>query len=65
VALKYPGQVTVHKYDVLSEEASAVGVVMPPTILVDEELAASGTGISEAKLERVVLRHLEALNAPC
>jgi len=65
VALKYPGQVTVHKYDVLSEEASAVGVVMPPTILVDEELVASGTGISEAKLERVVQRHLDVPNAEC
>jgi len=61
VALKYPGRVTVRKYDVLSDQAVTVGVVMPPTILVGEELVAAGTGISEAKLDRIVQRHLEEM----
>jgi DNA-binding transcriptional MerR regulator len=60
VALKYPGQVAVRKFDVVSDEAATVGVVMPPTIMVDKELVAMGRGVSEEKLERVIERHLSA-----
>jgi MerR family transcriptional regulator/heat shock protein HspR len=59
VALKHPKRVSVRKYDVLSAEAEELGVVLSPTVLVNDELVAAGSGISEEKLDRIVRRHLE------
>jgi MerR family transcriptional regulator/heat shock protein HspR len=59
VALKHPDRVLVRKYDVLSAEAEELGVVLSPTVLVNDELVAAGSGISEERLERIVRRHLE------
>jgi hypothetical protein len=59
VALKYPDRVLVRKYDVLSAEAEELGVILSPTVLVNDELVAAGSGISEDKLEGIVRRHLE------
>ena len=60
VALKHPGKVTVHKADIISDEAKQYGVIMSPTLLLDGELLVSGTGISESRLEGYVTERLEA-----
>jgi len=63
VALKHPGRVAVRKYDVLSAEAAEYGVVLSPTVIVDDELVAAGAGVSEERLDRTVRRHLERADA--
>jgi hypothetical protein len=61
VALKYPGRVFVRKYDVTSAEAAELGIVLSPTVLVNDELVAAGTGISEERLDEIVRQHLECV----
>ena len=59
VALKFPGRVTVSKHDMLSEEASSLGAIIPPAVLVDDELVTMGKSVQENQLESVVTRHLK------
>ena len=59
VAGRYPGQVCVVKVDMMSEEASHYGVLLPPTIVVNDKVVASGQGVSEARLEGVIEEHLK------
>lgn len=59
VALKYPNRVFVRKHDVTSAEAAELGVVLSPTILVNDELVAAGSGIAEERLDDIVRQHLE------
>jgi len=63
VALKYPDRVFVRKYDVTSAEAVELGVILSPTVLVNDEIAAAGSGISEGRLDRIVQRHLAQADA--
>jgi hypothetical protein len=63
VALKHPERVEVRKYDVMSAEAEEIGVILSPTVLVNQELVAAGTGISEERLDRIVREHLAQTDA--
>jgi len=63
VALRYPERVLVRKYDVTSPEAEELGVILSPTVLVNGELVAAGTGISEDRLDRIVRQHLAQADA--
>ena len=58
VARKHPYEVTVRKYDVTSDEAARLGVILSPTVLVNDELVAAGSGISEDRLDEIVQQHL-------
>lgn len=58
VALRYPGRVTVGTYSILSDEAAKLGVCLSPTVVVGQEIASSGKGISEEKLAAIVERRL-------
>jgi MerR family transcriptional regulator/heat shock protein HspR len=58
VAANYDHEVIVTKVDISSEEAA--GVLLPPVVLVDHELLASGQGVSEARLQRAIERHLKS-----
>jgi hypothetical protein len=58
VAERHPDEVCVAKLDVGAEEVSRYGVVFPPTILVNDEVLASGQGVSEQKLEKAIEEHL-------
>ncbi len=62
VALKYPGRVLVRKYDVTSAEAEELGVILSPTVLVNDEVVAAGTGISEDRLDEIVRQHLARID---
>jgi hypothetical protein len=44
--------------DIASEEAAEYGVLLPPAVLVDDELLASGQGVSEARLQQAIEEHL-------
>jgi hypothetical protein len=57
VADRCPGDVIVTKVDVASPEAARYGVLLPPAILVDDELLTSGQGVSEGRLETAIAAH--------
>ena len=58
VALQFPGQVKVVKADLLAPEAARFGVIMPPTIIINDEIVSSGKGISEATLVEIITNYL-------
>jgi len=62
IALRYGSQVAVRKYDVTSDEAAELGVILSPTVLVNDELVAAGSGVSEQRLDKIVVRHLSVRN---
>jgi hypothetical protein len=62
VAEKHPDQVSVSKIDVLSEEAAQYGLLLTPAVLVNDEVLASGQGVSENRLEKAIASHLARLN---
>ena len=62
VAERHPDEVSVVKVDMMSEEASEFGAILPPTIVVNGEIIASGQGVSEQKLEQAIERHLSRRN---
>ncbi|NSW57312.1 MAG: MerR family transcriptional regulator [Armatimonadetes bacterium] len=59
VALRYPGQVCVQKYPIDSPEVARFGALMPPAVLVGDEIVSSGKGISEERLEQAVARYFD------
>jgi thiol-disulfide isomerase/thioredoxin len=59
VAQKYPGQVTVNKFDALSEEGNKYGVMLTPTVIANEKVIAVGKLISEDELENILKKELE------
>lgn len=59
VAAQFDKNVVVTKLDIASDEAAQYGVLLPPTVLVDDELLASGQGVSEGRLQRAVQEHLD------
>ena len=59
VAEKYPGQVTVNKFDALSEEGDKYSVMLTPTVVANEKVIAAGKLISEDELENIVKKELE------
>lgn len=59
VAAQYESGVTVTKMDIASEEAARYGVLLPPAVMVDDELLASGQGVSEGRLLKAVEERLK------
>jgi len=59
VAMQFPDCVCVTKHTLVSQEAARHGVLMPPAVIVDDEVVSSGKGVSADRLEAVVRRHLE------
>lgn len=62
VAARYEDEVTVTKVDIASDEAARYGVLLPPAVLVDDELLTSGQGVSEGRLQKAVEEHLKRTN---
>lgn len=58
VAASYDNEVIVSKVDIASDEAAQFGVLLPPAVLVDDELLASGQGVSETRLQQAIEKHL-------
>jgi hypothetical protein len=59
VAAQFDDSVQVEKVDIASDEAARYGVLLPPAVLVDDELLASGQGVSEGRLQKAVQQHLK------
>jgi hypothetical protein len=54
VADQYPGRVEITKVDVASPESARYGVLLPPTILVNNTVVTSGQGASERRLHQAI-----------
>ena len=59
VAERYSGQVEVTKFDAISEEGRKYGVMLTPTVVINDKVVASGKVISESELERAIKKELE------
>lgn len=58
VAAQYAAGIKVTKVDIESEEAAQYGVLLPPAVIVDDELLTAGQGVSEGRLRKAVEEHL-------
>ena len=58
-AAKFPGKVTVVKFDALSEEGDKYGVLTTPTIVINEKVAGAGRLFSESELEALIKKEME------
>ena len=59
VATKYPGKVNVAKFDAFSEEADKYGIMLTPTMVINDKVVAVGKVISEEELDRSIKKELE------
>ena len=60
VAERFPGQVEVTKLDAYSEEGNKYGIMMIPTVVINEKVISVGKLISESDLEKSIKKELEA-----
>ena len=54
LAAKYGVPVEVHKHDLLSPEAEKLGIILTPTIMLNDKIISAGKALSEAKLEQLL-----------
>jgi len=59
VAEKYPGQVEVAKFAAVSDEGRRYGIMLIPTIVINDKVIASGKVISEGELEKAIKKEPE------
>jgi disulfide oxidoreductase YuzD len=57
-AERFPGQVEVRKLDALGPEAEAYGMMVTPTIVIDDEIVATGKVLSADQLAQLVQSRL-------
>lgn len=57
-AQEFPGQVEVTKLDALGPEADAYGLMVTPTVLVDDEVVGSGRIVLARDLVTRIQKHL-------
>jgi len=59
VAEKYPGKIEVAKFGALSEEGDKYGIILTPTVVINDTVVAVGKVISEDELEKLIKKELE------
>jgi len=59
VAERYSGQVEVSKFAAISEEGHRYGIMLTPTVVINDKVVASGKVISEDELEKAIKKELE------
>ena len=60
VAEKYPEEVELVTFPVISDEARSYGIMLTPGVVVNDRVFSSGKMISEIELENAVKKELEA-----
>ncbi len=60
MARKYPGGVKVEKFPALSPEGEKYGILLTPTVMINEKVVAAGRVISEGELDRLIKKAIEA-----
>ena len=59
VAAKYPGEVEVAKFDALSEEGDKYGIMLTPTVVINDKVVVVGKVLSEDELGKSIKKELE------
>jgi protein-disulfide isomerase len=62
VAEKYPGKVTVTKFDAMSPEGDKYCVMMTPTLVINEKVVSVGKVPSEDDIEKLIKKELEGIS---
>lgn len=59
VAEKYPGKIEVTKFDALSSEGDKYGIMMTPTIVINDKVVSIGKVPSEDDIEKMIVKEME------
>ena len=60
MAKKFPaGEVEVKKYEAISPEGQKYGVLLTPTVIINDKVIAAGRGLSEKDIEKYIRKLLE------
>ena len=59
VAEKHPGSINVTHYDALSEEGDRYGVMMTPTLVINDKVVSVGKVPSEEDIEKMINKEME------
>lgn len=59
VAGKYAGKIEVAKFDAFSEEGDKYGIMLTPTVVINDTVVAVGKVISEDELDKAIKKELE------
>jgi hypothetical protein len=56
------GEVEVYTYESLSSEGEKYGIILTPTIIVNDKVMAAGRGTAEKEIEKWVRKAIETSN---
>jgi protein-disulfide isomerase len=59
VSEKYPGEVGVTHFDALSDEGDKYGIMMTPTIVINDRVVSIGKVPSEDDIEKMIKKEME------
>jgi len=59
VAEKHPGNISVTHYDALSEEGDKYGIMMTPTLVINDKVVSVGKVPSEDDIEKMIEKEME------
>jgi len=59
VAEKYPGEIGVTHLDALSDEGDKYGIMMTPTIVINDKVVSIGKVPSEDDIEKMIKKEME------
>ena len=59
VAEKYPGKIGVSHLDALTDEGDKYGIMMTPTIVVNDKVVSIGKVPSEDDIEKMIVKEIE------
>lgn len=59
VSEKYPGQVEVNKFDALSAEGDKYGIMMTPTIVINDKVVSVAKVPTEGDIEKMIKKAME------
>ncbi len=59
IAEKYHGKIEVAKFDALAEEGDKYGIMLTPTVVVNDTVISVGKVISEEELEKSIKKEME------
>ena len=59
VSAKYPGMIDVAHYDALSDEGDKYGIMMTPTIVVNDKVVSVGKVPSEDDIDKMIKKEME------
>ena len=59
VAGKYPGQIEVRHLAALSAEGDKYGIILTPTLVVNNKVVSVGKVLSEDDIEKIIIKEME------